>query len=1731
MKKLVLIGTSIVLALLLSAGMSLATQMISFFPTGTAVENQKFKAVFPSKMVEDNQIGKLVAPEEFPFKVEPAIIADGTWENSTTFTASLIVPLPKATVFTVTFKNGETFKFNTEPLKLISAVQADYSDESGIPEARIKLEFNMPVSPQRLSGFLSLTTSAKKKLQFSLQGALPSKTIYLDVKLKGINDGKVILSIANGLTGSVGTLGLAKSVQMNIPVDPILAVNEATAGESAGKITIRMNQPVNLTNANPFIGISPKLPFRLERSWDENSFFIYGDFKPRQRYELTIKKGIPSLDGKAKLAGDFVKAFIFPDIYPSISFPSPGIYLSPNVSTTIPIETINVNEVDISLWKLYESNIPYVMRNDGYWYNFPLDLSARVAKKRAKVNGAPNEKVRRAIDIKSLFEDETSSDNRGIYLLSVNRVNSEEWNQENQIISLTDIGVSVKLWPGGCLVWANSIATAKPIDNALVRIYNSASQLIAEGRTDSQGLCRYFPENLDTKPLIVTVTKNDDISFVTLQNALINNETFDISGRQWITNGYDGMMFTPRGVYRPGENVIVNAIVRELGNKTPEPFPVLFVIYDSMGRAVKRGSALLSPQGCANIEYEIPNSASSGQYVAALYVPGNEEKAFASVRFNVESFAPPRIEVALSRIDSKSDVITRGESPIFNISSKYLFGVPSSNMMYEVSYLVTNSDFTPNDEKLRAFKFGDPEKKGETRKVSVEEGLLDIDGEASVKLSINNDFDPPAIMNLTITASVLEDSGRWVAKDVSYKYFTNDYIMGIMSPESATINQPLEIMAAALSSDGKPAEKLTAKATLFKAVYHYNIVQIDGMMRWQTTEELNKVDEKQFSIENGLAKISFDGSLIKDWGEYLVKIEASDNPRISASSRLWANSYESSGGSRLMDRVELEFDKTTYKTGETATVRVKAPFPGTLLFSVENSKLIGQQVIEMKDVEVDVYVPLSSDMTMGSGNLWCTAAVLRPVKADEPWATHRAIGVKALIIDNEESKIPVEVNAPDKILPGSKMSVKVQSVPGAEVAIALVDEGILQITGYTAPDPFGYFYAKRNMSSNLFDIYDQLMQTEPGSTQLLHPSGGMAAKAAAFMGNLDSRRFKLLSMFKPKLEADNSGYTVAEFEIPEFSGRVRLFAVAVSGSRFGSAAKSVQIGRDIVIEPNLPRFAAIGDTFKSPLSVFNTSGEQQKVKLALSSDNGLELLASRDISIELAPKSSAAFETAFKATSAGTARYTVNEQELLLPIRGIYPTITRIGGGSFGAGETAIDAKDVSNATLTISGTPIADLAPAISYMMRYPYGCLEQTVSKAWVALEFTVQEKDRMLSTAIARIQSMQLYDGSFSAWPGSSESYPWGSVYVAHFLSELRKASLPAEITFPEDAFKGVMNYLRQLLAEIPNEDSMEEDLTSKAYASFVLALEKETPLGWMYWLRENSQNLLPSGRIWLEGAYALAEGKSAPLKSLGIAGAIENPTTLDSTIRNTAQQLLIWTVIQPDSNEAADLARRLMEWGKASRWYGTQENALCAIALSRFTKATYEAKTALKCTITDSSGKEIKAFDLSGGQEKISGISLPVKIKAEGTGTAYFNWETLGEPPSAPKPESRGLSVESVWLDKNGKVLSGDIKLGSQVFVSLKIVPKIPASNIVLSMLLPAGLEIESLTSQNIPGLRTEARDDRLLLFINSLEDSIEYKYVLRAVTPGNFALPPITSEGMYSPAYRFIGKGSRINIVK
>lgn len=1746
-----------------------------FKPEGTVTGTPLFTAVFSTPVVEDSLKGQKVAAEEFPFSIYPSVPGEGRWDDEKTFIFKPLAPLLPATAYRVEFKEGvrdrggrllagrHSFVFQTQPLSFVDARQIDFS-EDGI--ATVELSFSLPVSPIRIRGFVTLQDQYGRNIPYSVAGEHPSTSITLTTDY--ISGEKLKFSIAAGLTSERGPLGLEKAIVHEIPLSAALSIRSSWAYQQSpqqGVIMFQTTTPVHMGTIKNFISLEPHIPFSINPEY--SGFSIAGPFLPRQRYSVTIKKGLPARSSSGgKLTEDFTKAFIFPDLEPSVSFPTAGMFLSPAGDLRIPVEAVNMEEIEIALWRLYENNISYSVISGTD--SIPRELSRLIIQKKAEIKGRPNATERRALDLRSLAEGQ-----KGVFLLTVKSTDPNAWQEAQQIVTVTDIGIVTRLYNEGIMVWANSIRDLKPISRGTVKIYSRSNQLIAEGKTGRDGifmLHRTDSWNDSLHPFLVTVEKDSDLSFLRIDRNVLADNGFDIGGRPYLRKGYEAFCFAPRNLFRPGEEATFKAILRNGDREAPKPFPVLVAIRSAEGKEVAKSTVELSENGTLLFSCRLPEATPTGTYQFSVFLPGDEKKPLGQMFFYIQEFAPPRLEVS---VEGDAKKIVPGDTTKISLTSKYLFGAPASDLPWEAEVRTIAVPFS--HPQWGAYVFGDREKTADEFTDFLGQGALDSNGKGEISYSLREGLQAPSLLNFLFTAKVREEGGRWVPHTLTIPCYPTPYMIGVEKAKGMPEpGKPFELRVAAVTPEGEAAPIETITASVSKIMKHYTLKRYGDQTRMEEQEELGTPEEKILPLVKGVGTFTFTP---QDSGEYLVRFEEKESGS-SASTRIEAwYPFGEGKGSPLIDRILLSTDKDKYVPGETATIQIRSPFKGTLLFTVETDKQLSRKIVELESGEITIPVKVTEEMVP---NAYCTAWILRPVAetGDETWGSHRALGSVPLIVDGPENHLSITVEGPEESEPGSEVSFTLsltdyrgKPIQG-DIAVALVDEGILGLSGYKTPAPEEFFLGKRELSIFTNDMYDLLMPLESRETPLLHPAGGGSAEAMyAAMGGLLSplltgRSLEILSLFEGKISTDGNGKAVVTFKLPEFSGKGRLMAVATGGAAFGSISRPLTIQRDVVLEPSLPKAVAPGDIFESIFSVFSRKDKEEKVIVTIKDMKGVTLEGaeksfeltipaqgrlSRSFSFKALPQASIGgitFETKWGDRSFITHRE--------ITIRPPYPRISITKNGMIateGNHPLALDQTwfpGTQKGGLTLSGLPTANLSGVLNFLRSYPWGCLEQTVSSAWplLVLPDLVKSTDPTLASdaeikqqivdTLRQLSALQLFDGSFTTWRGNNVPDRWGSVYAAHFLVEATRQGL----LVPENMVGGALSYLRQILALSDEEGA--EGFSTRAYAAFVLSLYGEPPLGWMDHLQSFRDKMTLSGRILLAGAYALYQKNTDPLKSLGgILPTMEKEGTMGATLespwRNKAFLLLIWNLVDPLAPETTTLAAEFMAQVEKNGWDTTQENGLALLALGRYLEGT---QTIQKGPFTASVILPNGNVGATINQETRASLNLDtvegkeLTLRLEGTGQVYYGMVLSGVPEKAVESYDHGIQVRRTYTNRQGVKLEKNVAVqhGDKITVTLQIIPAGPVSMLVLSDILPGGLEIESTgdgakEALDTVNIRKEQRDDRLILFVSGLKEPLEYTYTVRAVSRGSFVIPPVTVEDMYNPGIKSLYGGGSLQV--
>lgn len=1075
---------------------------------------------------------------------------------------------------------------------------------------------------------------------------------------------------------------------------------------------------------------------------------------------------------------------------------------------------------------------------------------------------------------------------------------------------------------------------------------------------------------------------------------------------------------------------------------------------------------------------------------------------------------------------------------------------------------------------------------------------------------------------LNVQASVSENGGRAVTGSSTTQLDMLPWYIALRpaAGKSPTGGEPTEFDVQLVRPDGTPADVSgSLKVTLLLEDIQNNLVERDNRYIFESTRDLQTINGQatDVAISGGKGHLSVTPP---HGGSYVLCVEDAKLGAISSMSFMvggddpWSDNISRENPERLEvallpANTQLEsLDKNGVRPGDKLRAIVRSPFAGELLLTVETDQVLSVQVVHMSSSSMEIPLQVTEAWRP---NAYVTATVIRPVELEKKWRTVRAYGVTRVAMNTGDRKITIAIDAPEKMQPKSSLPVTLhvtdpsgRPVAGAPITLYAVDEGILQLTNFKTPDPLAWFHEWRRLGVQSSDLYSLLMPEAPKPKS---EDGGDASmdkeKTALNMDRhttaVSGRRVESVAIILPEMRTDSQGMVKTSIPVGQFDGKLRLLAVSYKDRLFGSSDKNVQVRGDLIVQESLPRFAAPEDTFAATFTLFNNTDRDGIAMLNFSSAGASSLMIQSQAGLTLSEGGHAAQMSSIAIGAHGQITTTLQlsapaiagvsqihitgkmgstlvDKTLELPIRPAASMITRGGVVMATPGkpvEIPIDADMLIGTTslsVNVTPRPMLNVPQGLDYLNHYPYGCCEQTTSTcfALIALPdigpkiaphlFEKKNINAKLQAGIWRLRSMQTADGGLAMWPGGRESWPWGSVYAAHFITEMQLAGY----TVPSSFADSLMDYVHRQLAM---ENQSSSTLELQGYAAYVLALAGKPDRPAMSRLEEQSSPKLKFNidtddhatmsqqcRLYLTMAQVLSGRRDLAMTLLPqttplVRTGRDSGGNIGSPIRDQAIAIGAMLLVDRDNPAIPQLVQRLADAGRQGQWRSTQDTAFALLAIGRYLReqpasSQYDVARLLK-------DAQVLSQAADGGEINWSDKTpVPLALEIDGPANArgYATWVLNGVPLKPPADADHGLKVRRQYMDRNGKDLDiSHLTAGTLVCVELSISGASGVENVVIDDLLPAGLEIENPRlettfqgdngdnnrSNDIRPNMLDMRDDRLVLVVeipNSGKGA--YHYLARAVTPGNYVIPPVHAECMYDTAMESTyGGGGTMNV--
>ncbi len=1647
-------------------------------------------------------------------------------------------------------------------------------DDDGGVVLRGTVQFNYAVEPELLASHLRLEDPAAREpveIQLEAGWRTPSIPFRTAPVRKQKQPRQLTLVVDGELTPADGNVPLAEPYRHPVPLgsSEVLEVRELGGQPGLDESTLRvvLSSAVSAELAGPYLQVTPETRFKLTAV--RNALELRGPFTPGSAYRVRIAAGLPAADG-ATLKQAYDGRLVLANLAPSIDFQSQGMFLSRGGMRNLALETVNVNRFELAIDRVYRNNLLFLFRHQGDFDQESVyrgggvwqSLGDRLVEQTVRVGGERNRKTTTVLSL----DDWIDADAPGLYRVIAGR--PDHWQAPQRWLLVTDLGLVAKQGEGEVMVWVLSHRTLAPVAGARVELVSDQNQTIGRGTTGADGTWHLRdPEALATaRPFLVTVTRGDDFSFLHLDRMQVDTTGLDVAGDERPAGGYTAFLYGERDIYRPGETVRGAALVRDARLAPAPAVPALLRLRDPQGREIATRRLELDARGITPFEWPMPAYALTGRQSLELEIA---RQIVGRYRFQLEEFVPDRIKV---EIRTPAEVAP-GRPLGWTVAGSYLFGPPAAGLAAESRVRLLDATFT--SPRHPEYSFRESERSFEERELFSRRLRLGDDGTAGFEADLPRERGLPSSLEALITARVQEEGGRGVTARSRLTVHPYPYYLGVKrrGPVYPELGQPVEIDWVAVAPDG--TERATGPLVAELVLDRWQTVlrrTPAGGFRYESNRESVVVSRRE--IAGGAASGSFSFSA-SEYGSHRVVLS---DPATGAATSV--GFYTGGWGYSPWavenpDRIELELDRGEYRPGETATVQVRAPFPGRLILAVEREELFTTQVHQLTGNTATLRLPVERSWRP---NAYVTATLVRPVGAIEPGSVGRAFGAVPIRVDRAANRLSVAIQAPAQVRSESRLEIGVATAPGAAVTVAAVDEGILQLIAQQTPDPFEFFYRKLRLGVRSFDSFSQLLpEIEDGG----EAGGGEAGRGAAQYVRTESiRRVKPVAFWSGVLTADGSGRARAAFELPRFTGGVRLMAVAADGARFGSADAMTRVRDPLVVTPTLPRVLSFDERLEVPVTVRNDTGRAGRFEVRLAASGAATAGGGAGQSVEIPDggERTVYFAVATGGT-AGTARFSVEARgngetgrsgEVEVDVRPDLPPITTAASGALAELETELPAAGdgyrpgTVSRRLQVGPLPLVRFGRRLAELLRYPYGCLEQTVSRAFPLLylddlarqlepelldpEAGGDDVGERVEEALRRVAWHQVPGGGFALWRESRQAHPWSSVYAGHFLVEAERAGYPVD---PQLTLR-TLDHLRDTVRA--RDRYGREELERVVYALYVLARAGDAELGVMDFLRQrHAGNLGRASRALLAAAYAAVGNRDAVDElAAGLADveAVERQTgeNFRSTVRDRALLLLALLDAVPDSPRIPELAERLARDAGAAGGWTTQEAAFALVAVGQLAGRQAERPPYRGTAWVGS--RRLGSFS-SAATAVFDGITDPgpVRLVLEAgyrPGSAFYNLATRGVPrDDVYRAAAEGLEIQRLLFDRDGGPLDPAAVRQGDLVVVKTLVRSVagPVDNVALVQLLPSGLEVENprlATTESLPWIadanlapdQLDLRDDRVLAFTDLPANQWRNLYsLLRAVAPGSFRLPPPHAEAMYNPALRATGERGRLEVAK
>jgi uncharacterized protein YfaS (alpha-2-macroglobulin family) len=1592
---------------------------------------------------------------------------------------------------------------------------------------------------------------------------------------------------------------------------------------------IQFSQPINV--AQDLAGLITLGDVQdLRFTIDGSQLKVYAANDLKGNYAVGVNAAVANIEAK-RLENAKAANIVFEDKLPAVTIAGSGTILPNSGKLVLPFEAVNLKAVDVTVIKIYENNIPQFFQVNNYKEGMELRRVAKpVVQKTIRLDDDKalnlHKKNRFTLDLDQLIrtepgamyrvtigfrkayhvyhcdasaasdadESEGDGDDYGDeideddafwerydsyypsnYIWS-DRENpctesyytNERWASRNLLAS--NIGLIAKRGNNNqMLIVATDLLTAKPLSGVKLEFLDYQKQVILTKETDGDGFANF---ELKRKPYLLIAKNGNERGYLKLDDGnSLPLSRFDVGG-DVVQDGLKGFIYGERGVWRPGDNIHLTFVLNDKAKKLPTNYPVTLELYNPNNQLYKRIVNANSLNGFYAFKVATANAAPTGNWLAKIKVGGTSF----SKTIKVETVMPNRLKINFE-LGGKT-YLANGQSSATNLTAKWLFGTPAKFLKAKVDVFLntTKTAFKafPN------YEFDNPTLKFESQLSTIFEGSLNENGTALVNTNLSETKNAPGILQANFTTKVFEPGGNFSIDNFSIPYHVYQSYLGIKTPEGDRLSGLLltgknhKIDVVNVNGDGKLiAGRKTVEVEVYKVQWRWWWEQ-DGQESYAnfTQNEYNKIITKQtITLNNGKGfyNLRIDEP---EWGRFIILVRDGANGHVTGKSVYvdWPGWAQREQASHPTEASMLSFtsNKQKYSVGEEITLTIPTGAAGRALISLENgSSVVKTFWIDTEKGQTQFKFKAESNM---APNVFANITLLQPHAQTVNDLPIRMYGAIPLLIEDPQTILKPVITMPSILKPEveSVIGIKEQQGKAMTYTIALVDEGLLDLTRFKTPDPHSAFYAREGLGVKTWDLFDQVLGAWGGNLERILSIGGDGA-ANKNLNPAKANRFKPVVQFMGPYYLEKGESKSHKFKLPQYIGAVRAMVVAGQDGAYGFAEKSVEVKQPLMILTTLPRVIGPGETFVLPVNVFATNNNLKSVNIQLQTKNlTIDGSARQQLNFKQAGEQMAYFKV-IVPNQIGTAKVTVTAQsgaektvyEVELGIRNPNPYVTNVVATTVQPKQNwtmkyaPIGMAGTSTGTLEVSSIPPINLAKRLNYLITYPHGCVEQITSSVFPQLVLNkltplspkrAMEIERNVKAAITRLKGFQTTDGGLSYWPGDGTADEWGTNYAGHFLIEAQNAGY----TLPVGLLDGILRFQKGKANNwVPNSTNFYGGDLSQAYRLYGLALAKKPEMAAMNRLRAFDY-LAVSAKWRLAAAYQLAGQGSAAINLIkGLpqkVGAYQQlGGTYGSDLRDEAMIMETLTLMGQKAKAAQLLQTTAARLGDDA-WYSTQTTAYSLLAIAKFCGQNAGANSLQYNYTLDGQKGNVNSKQYINNTQ-INFKNNVASVTNSGQTVLFVRLILQGQPAAGqnnflPNNPS-ALSMSAIYKTLNGRIIDPTtLKQGTDFYAEVTI--KNPGKmgyyeQMALTQIFPSGWEIintrlndNEQVLASAPYTYRDIRDDRVFTYFNIREnETLVYKVLLNASYIGKYYLSAIQCEAMYNNNISATQPGKWIEVVK